>query len=154
MVWVSERRSEVVGRFLTWPPIFFQSVPSPVAKQPLFHHYHHRRVQRHFVFQRDCCCVENIVKVHEGNICIDPAFFKEGVYSILNFTEFGRFRDLLKELIGSRRSTTRQQRRHQFCIFNAQKQNVCTPFTCYYYFCTFLFRSRQICDVKTPFLKF
>ena len=31
---------------------------------------------------------------------------------------------------------------------NEQKQNLCTPLTCFYYFCTFLSRSRQICDVK------
>ena len=57
--------------------------------------------------------------------------------------------------VGSLRSTTRQKRQcHKFCIFNEQKQKLCTPFTCCYYFCTFLSRSRQICDVKRPFLKF
>ena len=57
--------------------------------------------------------------------------------------------------IGSLRSTTRQQRqRHKFCIFDEEKQNLCTSFTCCYCFCSFLFRSRQICDVKCPFLKF
>ena len=53
------------------------------------------------------------------------------------------------------RSTTRRQRqRHKFCIFNAQKQKLCTPFACFLYFCTFLFCSRKICHVKWPLLKF
>ena len=71
---------------------------------------------------------------------------------------FGRHRDgggIVVNKIGSLRSTTRGQRqRHKFCIFNDKKQNLCTPFTCFFYFCTFLSRSRQMCDVKWPFLKF
>ena len=59
------------------------------------------------------------------------------------------------EIIRSLRSTTWQQRqRHKFCIFNEQKLNLFTLFTCFYYFCTFLSRSRQICDVKWPFMEF
>jgi len=58
-------------------------------------------------------------------------------------------------LIESLRSTTwRQRQRHKFCIFNEAKQKLCTPFTSLFHFCTFLSRSRQICDVKWPFLKF
>ena len=57
--------------------------------------------------------------------------------------------------LGSLRSTTRlRQRRHKIRIFSWQKQKSCTPFTCFFYFCAFLSRSRQICDVKWPFLKF
>ena len=60
-----------------------------------------------------------------------------------------------QHIIESLRSTTRQKRqRHKFCIFNEQKQKLCTPFTCLFHFCTFLSSSRQICDVKWPFLKF
>ena len=45
----------------------------------------------------------------------------------------------------SLRSTTRRQRqRHRFCIFNEAKQKLCTPFTCFYNFCTFLSRSRVL----------
>ena len=66
-----------------------------------------------------------------------------------------RRRGCLSSLIESLRSTTRRQRqRHKFCIFNEAKQKVCTTLTCLFHFCTFLSRSRQICDVKWPFLKF
>ena len=42
----------------------------------------------------------------------------------------------------------------KFCIFNEQKQNLCTPFMCFFHSCTFLSRSWQIWNVKWPFLKF
>ena len=58
-------------------------------------------------------------------------------------------------IIESLRSTTWWQRqRNKFCIFNKPKQKLCTPFMCFFYFCTFLSRSRQICDLKWPCLKF
>ena len=56
--------------------------------------------------------------------------------------------------IGSLRSTTRQQRQRQkFCIVNEHKQKLSMPLTCFFLnFCTFLFLSRQICNVKWPFV--
>ena len=48
--------------------------------------------------------------------------------------------------IGSLRSTARQC--HKFCIFDERRQNLCRSFTCCYYFCSFLFHSRQICVMK------
>ena len=66
-----------------------------------------------------------------------------------------RRRACLSSLIGSLRSTTRlQRRRHKIYILNWQKQKFCTPFTCFFQFRAFLSSSRQICDVKWPFLKF
>ena len=60
-----------------------------------------------------------------------------------------------KILLESLRSTTRQQRQlHKFCIFNEHEQKLCTPFKCLFHFCTFHARSRQMGDVKWPFLKF
>ena len=38
-----------------------------------------------------------------------------------------------------------------FCGFNEPKRKLCTPFTCFSYFATFLSHSRQICEVKWPF---
>ena len=64
-----------------------------------------------------------------------------------------RRRRFFNSLIWSLRSTTRRQRqRHKFFIFDEQKQKLCSPFTCFFSFCTF--RSRQMCDVEWPFLKF
>ena len=36
----------------------------------------------------------------------------------------------------------------QILLYNEAKQKLCTLFTCLFHFCTFLSRSRQICDVK------
>ena len=69
---------------------------------------------------------------------------------------FRRHRDgggIVVNKIGSLRSTTRRQRqRHKFCIFNEQKQNLCTPFTCFYYYLPFsanLRREMTISQVLT-----
>ena len=60
-----------------------------------------------------------------------------------------------KETLESLRAMTRRQRRcHKCCMFHEAKQKLCTSFTCLFHFCTFLSRSRQICDVKWPFFKF
>lgn len=96
MAWVSQWRSKVVGRFLNWPLISFFNLS--LHQLPSNYYFINTgTVQRHSIFQRDCCCVENIFRVHEGNICINPAFFKQGVYSILNFNEFGRIPTFWKD---------------------------------------------------------
>ena len=51
-------------------------------------------------------------------------------------TFFFRCRRLcVHSILESLRSTTRKQlQRHKFCIFNEQKQNFCTLFTCFFNF--------------------
>jgi len=68
---------------------------------------------------------------------------------------FRRRRGCLSSLTESLRSTTRRQRqRHKFCIFNEANKEFARTSRAFFHFCTFLSRSRQICDVKWPFLEF
>ena len=74
-----------------------------------------------------------VLQSHRYNLAISNKKFSKGRY---------------ESIIESLRSTTRRQRqRNKFCIFNEAKQKLCTPFTCLFHFCTFLSRSRQICEV-------
>ena len=53
----------------------------------------------------------------------------------------------LTQILSLRSRTRRQRQHHKFCIVNEQKQKLCTSLTRFLYFCTFLSRSRQICEL-------
>ena len=48
----------------------------------------------------------------------------------------------------------RHRERHKFAYLMSKNNSFCTPCTCIFHFCSFLSRSRQVCDVKWPNFKF